>query len=165
MKTTTLDILKQAILLEKRGQSFYQTIADKTKSEPVRLFFEMMAGEEEEHVRILSDQFKTFKQTGQFGSQLPDKHSQVASSNVLTEDIKGQISAAGFESAAISAAMAMEQKSIDLYAGRAKSSHDPKEKKIYEWLADWEQTHLDMLVKMDQELTEDVWYDNNFWPF
>ncbi|MDZ7724486.1 MAG: hypothetical protein U5R06_17210 [candidate division KSB1 bacterium] len=59
----------------------------------------------------------------------------------------------------------MEQKSIDLYAARAESSEDSEEKKLYHWLADWEQTHLDMLVKMDQELTEDIWYDNQFWPF
>ena len=166
MENTTLDILKQAILLEKRGRSFYQTVAAKTESEPVKLFFEMMADEEASHIQILSDQFKSFKNTGQFTAHpLEDQHSQVAASNVLTKNIKNQISAAGFESAAISAAMAMEQKAINVYSGRAGTAEDPEEKKLYEWLSDWEQTHLDMLVKMDQELTEDVWYDNQFWPF
>lgn len=166
MNNTTLDILKQAILLEKRGQSFYQNVADQTQSPAVKTFFDMMANEEAGHIQILSDQYKAFKDTGRFvAHSLEDQHSQVAASGVLTQDIKSQISAAGFESAAISAAMNMEQKAIDVYSGRAKSAEDAEEIKLYQWLADWEQTHLDMLVKMDQELTQDVWYDNNFWPF
>ncbi|MDZ7724485.1 MAG: ferritin family protein [candidate division KSB1 bacterium] len=64
-QTNTLDILKQAILLEKRGKSFYQTVAEKTESEAVKVFFEMMADEEGSHIKILSEQFKSFKNTGQ----------------------------------------------------------------------------------------------------
>ena len=43
---TAEDILKSAILLEKRGRAFYTKVAKQTEHEGVREFFEMMADEE-----------------------------------------------------------------------------------------------------------------------
>ena len=59
----TLDILKKAILLEKRGKSFYATVASQTNKEAVRRFFKQMAEEEDNHIRVLSEQFKSFSET------------------------------------------------------------------------------------------------------
>ena len=72
---------------------------------------------------------------------------------------------AGFEVAAISAAMSMEERAIRLYAERAESAADPEEKAMYAWLASWEKEHLDYLSKIDRELTEGIWLDSQFWPF
>jgi len=38
-ETGTLDILKRAILLERRGRSFYQKVADQTEQPTVKEFF------------------------------------------------------------------------------------------------------------------------------
>ena len=62
-------------------------------------------------------------------------------------------------------AMAMEKNAIKLYSGRAAETVDPAEKKLYQWLADWENRHLSFLADIDRELTENIWYDQNFWPF
>ena len=43
---TALDILKSAILLEKRGKAFYEKVAEQTPSEAAKRFFDMMAEEE-----------------------------------------------------------------------------------------------------------------------
>ena len=59
----------------------------------------------------------------------------------------------------------MENKAIDLYSERAKTSTDSKEKSLFQWLADWEKGHLKILSELNQELMEEVWYDNKFWPF
>jgi len=32
-------------------------------------------------------------------------------------------------------------------------------------LADWEKGHHYWLHKINEDLKEQVWYDNNFWPF
>ena len=40
-----LKILKDAILLERRGQAFYQTVADGCAQPAVKEFFEKMAAE------------------------------------------------------------------------------------------------------------------------
>ena len=59
----------------------------------------------------------------------------------------------------------MEERAIKLYAERARETQDPEEKKLYEWLSEWENGHLNILMDMDKELTEKIWNDNQFWPF
>lgn len=162
----SLTILKQAILLEKRGRAFYGTAAAQSKSRAVSEFFEAMAEEESVHIRILSDQFKAYRDTGNF---LPkpageEKNSAVASA-VLSDELRAKISAADFEAAAISAAMAMEERAVALYSQRAGEASAPEEKALYQWLAAWETGHLETLAAMDRELTEKIWNDNSFWPF
>jgi rubrerythrin len=163
-ETNALDILKNAILLEKRGKAFYRTAAGQATNPDVKDFFETMAAEEAQHVRLLSDQFKTFKETGAF--KAPDTSQTGAiSQSVLTPEVKARIAAADFEAAAISAAMLMEEHAIALYAGRGDNTQDPEEKKLYRWLADWEKEHLEFLAAIDAELKERIWNDSGFWPF
>lgn len=163
-ETNTLDILKNAILLEKRGKAFYRTVADQAANPDVKDFFETMAAEEVQHVKILSDQFKAFNETGKF--KAPDiSQTGSISRNVLTPEVKKRIAAADFEAAAISAAMLMEERAIDLYAKRGEEAQDPEEKKLYRWLADWEKEHLEFLAAIDAELKERIWNDSGFWPF
>ncbi len=166
MDDKTTDILKRAILLEKRGKAFYQKVAQQSSGEGVRRFFEMMAKEEDNHIRVLSDQFKAYQDNQQFnfddGAVHPD--SDIAN-EVLSREIKSEISAGDYEAAAIAAAMAMEKNAIKLYAARASAAADPNEKALYDWLAKWETQHLNFLADIDRDLTEDIWYDQNFWPF
>lgn len=159
-------ILKQAILLERRGRAFYKKIAEQAENSAVREFFETMATEEQKHMQMLSDQFKAYRQQQKFVSGIYDKNdaSQVAS-NVLTQEIKVKISAAGFESAAISAAISMEERAIELYSQGARDSVDPEAKALYTWLSNWERDHLNALLDIDKALREKIWFDNKFWSF
>ena len=165
-ENTAEKILKGAILLEIRGKSFYQKVANDAQSEAVRDFFEQMAGEEENHIKVLSHQYKEYKANRRFDPEaVPSLEKSDAADKVLTDKLKNQISAAGFESAAISAAMAMERDAIKYYSQRAEESDDEGEKALYKWLSGWETGHLNMLVDIDKALTEKVWNDNQFWPF
>ena len=162
----TIEILKSAILLEKRGRAFYSKIAQQTSGKAVKAFFELMADEEVKHVEILTEQFKAYRQNKKFiPGDYQEDHSNSISSKVLTEELKAEISAADYEAAAISAAMAMEKTAIQLYSDRTSDAADPNEKALYKWLAEWEMQHLNFLAEIDKELTEQVWHDNNFWPF
>jgi rubrerythrin len=160
------EILKNAILLEKRGQAFYSKVAEQAAGKAVKEFFEMMADEEVKHVKILSEQFKAYQDTSQFA---PDEYnndfSGSISAKVLTRKLKEEMSAADYEAAAISAAMAMEKNAIQLYSDRSAEANDPNEKALYRWLADWEKQHLHFLAEIDREITEQIWHDNSFWPF
>lgn len=161
-----LDILKEAILLERRGRAFYQAVAAQSPHPDVREFFEAMAEEESRHIRILSEQFKAVRENGKFAPDALDGESDATAANaVLSSAVREKISAADFEAAAISAAMGMEEKAIRLYAGRADTAGDPEEARLYRWLADWERGHLNALSEMDRALTEAIWHDNAFWPF
>jgi rubrerythrin len=162
----TIEILKSAILLEKRGRAFYSKIARQTSGNAVKAFFELMADEEVKHVEILTEQFKAYHQNKKFiPGDYREDHSNSISAKVLTKELKAEISAADYEAAAISAAMAMEKTAIQLYSDRASDAADPNEKALYEWLAEWEMQHLNFLAEIDKELTEQIWHDNNFWPF
>jgi rubrerythrin len=162
----TVEILKNAILLEKRGQAFYAKVAEQASTEAVKQFFGLMAEEESTHVRILSEQFKNHRAGKKFTAvtSAADAAFKTAS-RILTPDLKRQISAADYEAAAIAAAMSMEKNAIQVYSRRAAEAQDPTEKSFYEWLAKWETEHLNFLSRLDKDITEAIWHDNNFWPF
>jgi rubrerythrin len=163
--TNVLEILKSALLLEIRGKAFYQKAADEAGSEPVSDFFKQMADEEAGHIKMLSEQYSAYKKNGTFVSQTLGDMADAGVNKVMTEAFKNTVAAAGFEAAAVSAAMGMEQRAIELYSKRAGATGDPEEKKLYNWLAEWETRHLEELAEIDRQITETIWNDNNFWPF
>jgi rubrerythrin len=165
-ENNVLEILKQAILLESRGKAFYNKIAEQTDNSAVRDFFETMAAEEHKHIQVLSDQYKIYRRQQKFSPGDYDENdtSQVAS-KVLSQEIKAKLAAAGFEAAAISAAISMEERAVKLYSESAKASADPEAQALYQWLSNWEREHLNALMDIDKALMEKIWFDNKFWPF
>ena len=158
------EILKSAILMEKRGKAFYETVAAQTQHAEVKKIFSMMAEEEQSHIEFLSKQFLSYNKDKKFAPLDLDTVPGVAEL-ILSPEVKKQISAAGFEAAAISAAIDMETKAIDVYSKRALEATDVNEKELYRWLADWEKGHHKILHELNEELKESIWFDNHFWPF
>ncbi|RLD80547.1 MAG: rubrerythrin [Bacteroidetes bacterium] len=166
MSKSAEDILKTAILLERRGKAFYTTAARQTESEAARKIFTMMAEEEDEHIEFLSKQYVEYQKNGKFSmNDIEQPVDDTEAVMILSEQVKKEISAAGFEAAAISAAMDFETRAIEVYQGRADEATDPNEKDMYQMLADWERTHHHLLHKLNEDLKEQVWHDNSFWPF
>jgi len=163
--TNTVDILKSAILLEKKGRAFYGQVAEQTSHAAVKRFFELMADEEAEHIRILTEQFKSYQDTAHFAPLAAPGNTADIAGKVLTADLVDAIAAADYEAAAISAAIAMEKNAVRLYTDRAAGTADPEEKALYDWLSRWEQSHLHFLADIDREITERIWHDNHFWSF
>ncbi len=160
-----LEVLKSALLLELRGKSFYEKAADNAEDPAVKEFFAKLAEDELSHVQILSEQYKSYKKDGKFVRSARESSNESIANAVLTDALKQRIAGAGFESAAISAAMGMEERAINLYSQRANEASDPEEKALYGWLAEWETQHLEFLAAIDKEVTEALWNDNSFWPF
>lgn len=167
MASTAIDILKEAILLERRGKAFYSSVAEKSDSKSAKKIFEMMAEEEDEHIQFLSKQFVNYEKTQKFLK--PDGHvespEEEIAMRVLTDAMKKEINAASFEAAAISAAMDFETRAVKVYSDRAAEATDPNEKELYQMLADWEKSHQHFLHEVNEELKADIWNDNSFWPF
>ena len=161
-----LEILKMAILMEKRGHAFYAKVAEQTFDPEVKHIFLTMADEETKHIKFLSEQYISYEKNQIFQKvELPDLANEGFATLILSEEMKQKISAAGFEAAAISAAIDFEKKAIEVYSKQAEITTDPNEKKLYRWLAEWEGGHLKILSDMDNELKEKIWNDNQFWPF
>jgi rubrerythrin len=166
MSKSAEDILKTAILLERRGKAFYTAAARQAESDAVRKIFTMMAEEEDSHIDFLSRQFAEYEKSGKFAQNTLGSHSSDAEATaILSEQVRKEISAAGFEAAAISAAIDFENRAVSIYQERADEAADLNEKKMYQMLADWERTHFRLLNQLNEDLKEQVWYDNNFWPF
>jgi len=164
--TKALEILKTAILLEKRGKAFYEKMAEQTKSQEACKIFTTMAEEEKANVEYLSVQFANFVKEGRFSK--PDTSTtepEDLSDEILNAKLVKEISAASFEAAAISAAMDFETRAVEIYSGRSKEATDPNEKEMYRWLAEWESGHHKILYNLNEALKESIWYDNQFWPF
>jgi len=160
-----IEILKKALLLEKQGRAFYQRVSKDSESRAVSSLFAVMAEEEGKHLEYLSKQFANFSAKGEFLDLEPAEGDQTAVREILSADIRKQISAASYEAAAISAAIEMENRAVSVYSGRAESSTDPREQKLYNWLAQWETGHLKFLAEINDGLLEEVWYESSFWPF
>ncbi len=159
-----LEILKTALLLERQGKAFYTQAARNSKSQAVKQIFEDMAEEEDEHIQFLTKQAQHYVKNHTFVSPEPHPHDET-NGEILTQQIKKEINAASFEAAAISAAINFENRAIEVYATRAKEATDVEEKAVYEMLADWERGHHQLLYRLNEDLKEEIWNDNNFWPF
>jgi rubrerythrin len=168
-ETPALEALKNALLLERRGKAFYTLAAREARDEAVRDLFQMLADEEQRHIQALSEQFPAVAAGRPLSFAAPGDGPQgqapSVARRVLDADLRRRIASADFEAAAVSAAMAMEERALRLYAQRAEESGDPGEKALYRWLSQWESGHLEALAAIDRSLTEKVWSDNNFWPF
>jgi rubrerythrin len=165
-KSNALNILKNAIFMERQGKHLYETARDKADDRAVKDFFQELANEETDHIAILEMQFKAFKETGQFVHGRYDADGEAGQApQILNAAVKEKINAAGFEATAITAAIGFEERAVELYGLRAQEAEDPEEKSLYTWLADWERTHLKQLLALQESLMEKIWEDNAFWPF
>jgi len=163
-KRTLVDILKGAILLEHRGKALYETVARQTEVEAVKDLFHMLADEENKHITILNKQFTHASKGESFDlSQLPEGGPATAD-DILSQTIVQGISAAGYEAAVISAALDFEKNAVSYYSQQAGSAESEEARNLFRWLSDWEKGHLMLFSKIDQEIKERVWYDNQFWP-
>lgn len=160
MHDKKIPILKEAVLLELRGNAFYTKLADTAPDREIASFFRMMAAEEEGHARLLMEELAgSPKKTDGTGPVFR------AADAVLPPDALAGLNPAGFEAAAISAAIDLETRSIELYARQAAESADAAERSIFTRLAAWEEGHRERLLQIDRELQERFRTDNNFQPY
>jgi len=166
-KNAVQDILKQAIIMESRAKALYSKVSELSPHEGARRIFGVLAKEEQLHIDFLMKQYEHFQKNQQFANFEADITSEVPqlADLVISQSLKEEISGAGFEAAAISAAIDMENKTVAAYLARANDATDPAEKAFYIFLANWEKDHHKLLVDLNRELTEKIWYDNQFWPF
>jgi rubrerythrin len=158
-----LDILKNALLLEKRGRAFYKKAKEDSKVEEVKKIFELMENEEEKHIEFLNKQFNSLQNIGKFLIESFSVEFKPLEEKIF-ESLKEKIEIANYESMAIFMAITFEKEAVNFYDEKAKISTTEEERKVFTYLRDWEKTHVDFLTKIDNTLKEKIWYDNKFWP-
>ena len=164
MTDRRLDIVKGAILLEHKGKALYESVTKTTEVEAIKELFKMLAREEGKHIDLLTKQYsRILKGESPDASDL-EKGDATATATVISDDVIKDVHGAGYEAAVISAALEFEKNAVNFYTKQAEKAESEGEKKLYRWLVRWEKTHMMMLAKLDNEIREQIWYDNQFWP-
>ena len=163
-ESKTIDILKGALLLEYRGKALYESVVKSSGSEDVKQLFSMLSKEEDKHIGVLTKQFSRLSKGEPFDvAELETEHATTHEA-VLSDELVKNISGAGYEAAVIAAALEFEKKAVEYYSERASQAESEEERKLYSWLTSWEKNHMLMMARLDNELKEKIWFDNQFWP-
>jgi rubrerythrin len=165
---TVEDVFKYAILVESRGYEFYSATAARTVNETARKFFEEFAQEELDHKRILAELYKTWRDESTWDESILHsgrEHSFDIHDPILSEAFRKSLATSTFDTTALDIAIVLEREARDFYAKAAQKVEDAELRKILIWLAQFEDDHYDTMVKLHEAMREEVWHDNQFWPF
>ncbi|MGQ9846983.1 MAG: ferritin family protein [Bacteroidales bacterium] len=130
--TKSLEILKMAILMERKGHALYNQVAKTTQTHEIKQVFEVMAKEEMIHEKFLSDMFKAiYKKDNKLSYLSLPKQEDQFSGLILTEKLKKEFNAASYEAAAISAAIDIESNAIKVYAEFVQKNDNKRGKRTF----------------------------------
>ncbi len=124
----------------------------------------MLVEEELKHIDILNKQYLLVSKGKPFNSTGLSDTKGTTVDAVLSKNIVKGISGAGYEAAVIAAALEFEKNAVKFYGERESAAVSDEEKNLFNWLVKWETDHMTMLAGIDNEIKEQIWYDNSFWP-
>lgn len=164
MSDKRLNIVKGALLLEHKGKALYESVTNTTEVDGVKELFKMLVREEEKHIELLNKQYSNVLKGQTSDAAGLEQEEAPVTASILSNDVVKDVHGAGYEAAVISAALEFEKNAVNFYSKQAEEAESDEEKQLYLWLARWEKTHMMMLAKLDSEIREQIWYDNQFWP-
>ena len=143
-----LDILRKAYQIEVDGYTFYSMTAERADKPAVQDLFGKLAQDEVQHQAFLRSVLKNYHDKGvdafAMGIVLPDL--RAFSDKVFTDRFREQAEGAAFEMAALSVGMTLEKNAVAYFSGAAKNAEEAEVRTFYQFLADWEQQHLNALA-------------------
>jgi len=164
-KQAVIKAIKDAVMVEVKGQQLYSHAAEKAEDPAAKAMFQMLAKDEDDHVRILMKQYKNLVEKGKL--DLQDVHPAEVdhgSSTVITDDFKKSVQRGKFEMAVISIGCDLENKAIAYYKEHAAKTDDSELKQLFTWLMEWEDGHLEQLLELEKIYQDAYWSDQGFSP-
>ena len=164
-KQAVIKAIKDAVMVEVKGQQLYHHAAEKADDVAAKKMFEMLAQDEDDHVRILMNQYKSLVEAGKL--DLDDVHPAEVdhgSQTVITDDFKKAVQRGKFEMAVISIGCDLERKAISYYKEHAEKTDNPELKQLFTWLVEWEDGHLEQLLELEKIYQDAYWADQGFSP-
>lgn len=159
-----LDILKNAIIMEIAGLQFFLTAAEKTTSKKAREMFRQLAEDEVEHKNILEKMMKKIA-SGEGKIETPEAESHVQLDHpVIGQELRESLKSTWFDSSALNIGVMLEQRAVNFYTEERDKTDDSELRELFDWLIKWEQGHLNALLKIENDLKEQYWFDQGFWP-
>jgi rubrerythrin len=162
-----LDGLKLAMQAESDGHYFYMMAAAKITDGKGKEVLESLAKDEIDHFDFLKAQYKSFSETGKPETKIKLVKPKGLAGNmpIFSDDFKKRLGEAHYEMSALSVGAQLELNSMNFYRAQAEKAGDPIVKAFFGELADWESTHYHMLINQQEQIKEDYWFQNKFYPF
>lgn len=148
-----LEALKRAIELEVRGQVFYLEAAERTVDPKGARMFRSLADDEVLHQNILRRQVQSLSEgkgwtlpEGVVAAQVDLQSERVRPPLVFPKAVDEAVGPGTTEMDALLFAIRIENDSFNLYRELAEAAQDPNARQMYEFLADAERTHFNLLM-------------------
>ena len=164
-KQAMIKAVKDAVMVEIKGQQLYSHAAKQTEDPAAKAMFEMLAKDENDHVRILTTQYESLMRDGRVDlSKIDPAEVDHGSHEVVNDDFKRSIKRGTFEMAVIGIGCDLENKAIAYYTQQAKETEDEDLRKLFTWLVKWEDGHLNQLLEIEKIYQDAYWADQGFSP-
>ena len=160
-----IQAVKDALMVEIKGKELYSHAASQTTDAAARALFDVLAKDEEDHVRILQIQYRSLMEDGRVN--LDDVHPAEVdhgSHDIIDDRFKKSIKRGTFEMAVIGIGCDLEKKAIQYYKEQAAKTQDPDLRQLFTWLVEWEDGHLEQLLELEKIYQDAYWADQGFSP-
>ena len=164
-KQDMIRAIKDAVMVEIKGQQLYSHAARETADPQARAMFEMLAKDEDDHVRILMKQYKSLMEAGRIDLDAVDPAEvDHGSHDIITDEFKKAVRRGNFEMAVIGIGCDLENKAIAYYREQAARAENADLKQLFTWLVEWEDGHLEQLLELEKIYQDAYWADQGFAP-
>lgn len=152
-----MNILDLALEMEKEGEQYYRDMAENCADKGLARILYMLADDQAKHRQLLQE--------------MKDKHDAVYVQTEILKDAKNVFEEFHMDEKTCEMydsqvdlyqkAQAIEKKSLEFYEQKAKESADPKERELFEKLAQEEKKHFFLLDNMIDFMSRpDTWLEN-----
>ena len=157
--------VKDAIMTEIKGQQLYSHAATQTQDPSAKAMFEALAKDEDEHVALLKAQYQSLLNNGSIDlSVMHPAELDHGAGHVIDDGFRKSIKRGTFELAVVGIGCDLENKAISYYKEHAEKTDDPDLKKLFTWLREWEDGHLEQLLELEKIYQDAYWADQGFSP-
>jgi rubrerythrin len=148
--TSTLGILESAMRIEQEGRQFYLKAARTTEDKKGQETFATLANDEQKHYDLIKRQHTALTSEGKWVGSPNIKPVDIDLGKPLfprsIEALKKTFTATSSDWDALLFGLDIEIKSYDLYRKAASQIDDPVGKQMFEFLAEQERSHFDVLM-------------------
>jgi rubrerythrin len=161
------EILRKAYQIEVDGHTFYSMAAERADKPAVQELFDKLARDEVQHKAYLKSVMGSFEDKGveAFNIHHRDPDLKAFTATIFTDRFREQAHGADFELGVLSIGMTLENNAIRYFSGAAGEATEDEVRSFYQFLADWEQQHLDALQSLYTGVRQEFWQASGFSPF
>ncbi len=153
--------LRMAVDIEDNGLATFLKFARRTKHEFGKNMFIRLAMDENEHRRILEKQLHHLAE-GQTWIEIkvPKYEIEHVAPTMTEKQQKITADSGGAEAEALEISLDLERKAAKFFREQAEAATDPKAKSLFEHLAQWEDSHFDLIqAEMDSINNTGYWFN------